>query len=176
VQSDYNGGKDNLFDAVKEHLTTKSYRVRRNQLDLEGNGLTIVVEDSVKSDGNSKGKVLTENEIKVDYLSIDKGAFNTMRKDGENMDISIDINIVPDKKRERVGLLSKFKNKVTEKKNLVSVESTESVKTSETVKSVNLPIEDNAEFDDVKNKEFGILKTEMNLSSDLYLIHRCDVV
>jgi hypothetical protein len=168
VQSDYNGGKDNLFDAVKEHLTTKSYRVRRNQLDLEGNGLTINVEDSVKSDVNSMEKDMMENDMKVDYLSVDKGPFNAMRNDVDNINISI----VPDKKRERVGLLSKFKKKVTEKKNLVSVESTESVKTSETVKSVNLPIEDRAEFDDVKNTEFGILNTEVNLSSDLYLIHR----
>jgi hypothetical protein len=165
VQSDLNGGKDNLFDAVKEHLTAKLYRVRRNEPEIKGSGLMIIGEDRVVRE-------VTENEMimKEDEMSVRQGAVNVERGSGQSM------NIVPDKKRERIGLLSKFKNKAAEKKISELVESTESVESVQAEKSVNSPVEDNTEFDDVKSLEFGSANTDMDLSSDLFLIHRCYVI
>ena len=230
MQSDYTGDKNNLFDAVKEHLTAKLYRGRRNEPDLEGNDSIFAGENSVMKDGNrvieniqgvtgrkatlddisdtedtytvlnnmqednvkkhnhninndymnkndaKKDNIKTENteeeKINNDNININNININNIKKENINVNNIKEesISIISDKKR--IGLLSKFKNKVIEKK---TVQLIESVKVAKFTEIVNLPAEDNTEFNDLKNAEINSINTEKGFSTDLYLIHRFDL-
>ena len=87
MQSDYTGDKNNLFDAVKEHLTAKLYRGRRNEPDLEGNDSIFADENSAKKDGNrviENIQGMTDRKATLNDISDSEDTFtalNNMKED-----------------------------------------------------------------------------------------------